>query len=119
MPYQRPEDDGDWSLLRRFGMEFRRCRLSSGLSQVALAERSGVSQSTISRIERGKASSAALIKLVKISWVMGTWFPFGFCPHPHYCSWNRLEEDGAHSNDSRRPAVSEDLLESIRFGRDD
>ena len=119
MPYQRPEGEGDWRLLRRFGVEFRRCRISSGLSQVALAERSGVSQSTISRIERGKASSAALIKLVKISWVLDTWFPFGFCPHPHYCSWNRLEENGSHSHDSRRPATSEDYLESIRFGRED
>jgi transcriptional regulator with XRE-family HTH domain len=97
-------------MLRRFGTEFRRCRIYAGLSQVVLAERSGVSQSTISRIERGKASSAAMFKLVRISHAMGDRFPFAFCPHPHYCAWNRLDEDGVHSR-NRAPIVSEDDLD--------
>jgi transcriptional regulator with XRE-family HTH domain len=116
MPYQRPEGERDRQLLRRFGTEFRRCRLYAGLSQVALAERSGVSQSTISRLERGKASSAAMFKLVRISDAMGDRFPFAFCPHPHYCAWNRLEEDGVASR-NRAPIVSEDYLHTLRTGQ--
>lgn len=54
MPYLMPEDQRDRALLQRFGIELRRCRLAAGLSQVALAERSGVSQSTISRLEDGR-----------------------------------------------------------------
>ncbi len=119
MPYQRPEDERDWSLLRRFGVEFRRCRHHAGLSQVELARRSGVSQSTISRIERGRASSAAMFKLAKVGHVLDYSFPFGFCPHPHDCFWNRLDEDGAHSLDPRRPIATDDYLESIRSGAAD
>ena len=116
MPYQRPSDERDHRLLRRFGTEFRRCRIYAGLSQVVLAERSGVSQSTISRLERGKASSAAMFKLVLISAAMGDGFPFAFCPHPHHCAWNRLDEDGVHSRD-RAPIVSEDYLPTLRAGQ--
>ncbi len=119
MPYQQPEDDRDLALLRRFGVEFRRCRLYAGLSQVRLAERSGVSQSTISRIERGQASSASLLKLVRISAAMLSGFPLGYCPHPHYCPWNRLEPDGTTSLDHRRPIASEEWLEDLRNGRRD
>ncbi len=119
MPYQLPEHERDRRLLRRFGVEFRRCRLYAGLSQVELARRSGVSQSTISRIERGKAPSAAMFKLVKISHAMGHGFPLGFCPHPHFCSWSRLDEDGLQSRDPRRPVASDDYLEAIRTGRAD
>lgn len=119
MPYQQPEGERDLALLRRFGVEFRRCRLYAGLSQVRLAEQSGVSQSTISRIERGRASSASLIKLVRISAAMLTGFPLGYCPHPHFCPWNRLNADGTSSNDPRRPIVSEEWLDDFRRrGRD-
>ena len=119
MPYQRPEGDRDWGLLRRFGVEFRRCRVYAGLSQVELARRSGVSQSTISRIERGKAPSASLIKLVRISHAMGAGFPFAYCPHPHFCPWNRLDEDGRASLDPRRPIAAEEFLADIYAdGRD-
>ncbi|MEX1344069.1 MAG: helix-turn-helix transcriptional regulator [Candidatus Limnocylindrales bacterium] len=110
MPYQRPEGEHDQGLLRRFGIEFRRCRLYAGLSQVELARQSGVSQSTISRIERGKASSAALLKLVRISDAMRSGFPLGYCPHPHFCPWNRLNADGTTSPDPRRPVASEEFL---------
>ena len=116
MPYQRPADERDRRLLRRFGTELRRCRIHAGLSQVVLAERSGVSQSTISRLERGKASSAAMFKLVLISAAMGDGFPLAFCPHPHHCAWNRLDEDGVHSR-NRAPIVSEDYLPTLRAGQ--
>ena len=119
MPYQQPEGERDLALLRRFGVEFRRCRIYAGLTQARLAELSGVSQSTISRIERGKASSASLIKLVRISDVMLTGFPLGYCPHPHLCPWNRLEADGTVSPDRRRPIVSEEWMQDFLDGRHD
>lgn len=117
MPYQRPEGERDRALLRRFGVELRRCRLYAGLSQVTLAQLSGVSQSTISRIERGKASSAALIKLVRLSDAMPGGFPFAYCPHPHLCPWNRLDEDGRTSIDPYRPIVSEETRAELLRNR--
>ena len=53
------ETAGEAELRRRFeaaielGLQFRDARLASGLSQRQLAERSGVRQADISRIERG------------------------------------------------------------------
>jgi transcriptional regulator with XRE-family HTH domain len=94
MPYQRPQDERDDRILRRFGLELRRCRLSAGLSQMVLSDRSGVSQSTISRLENGKAASAAMFKLVRLSDAMGGGLPLAFCPHDHACAWQGLDEDG-------------------------
>ena len=67
MPYV-PGDTGYIDgLLRDFGAELRRCRETANLSQNQLAERSGVSQSTISRMERGLAARAALWKLIMLA----------------------------------------------------
>ena len=38
----------------RFGAELKRRRLAAGLSQVALAERSGTTPNSIARMERGE-----------------------------------------------------------------
>ena len=95
MPYQGPETPGLAGLLRQFGAELRRCRIHAGFSQTQLAERSGVSQSTISRLERGKAPMAAMLKLVLLSATLGYRFPLAYCPHDHSCAWERLDENGA------------------------
>jgi len=68
--------------------------MHAGLSQVRLAEASRVSQSTISRLERGKASSAAMFKLVLLGDALGNGLPLAFCPHDHVCAWQRLDDDG-------------------------
>jgi transcriptional regulator with XRE-family HTH domain len=112
MPYQRPEDDRDVRMLRRFGLELRRCRIYAGLSQVELSARSGVSQSTISRLENGKASSAAMFKIVLIGDAMGRGLPLAFCPHDHHCTWPRLNENGTPSRDGTRP-VADDFLDAF------
>jgi len=57
-----------------------------------------------------------MFKLVLISAAMGDGFPFAFCPHPHHCAWNRLDEDGVHSR-NRAPFVSEDYLPTLRGDR--
>ena len=53
-----------------------------------------ISGITISRLERGKAPAAAMIKLVLLSDTLGYRFPLGFCPHDHACAWERLDEHG-------------------------
>lgn len=106
MPYRMPEDERDRVLLRSFGVQLRRCRLMSGLSQVVLAERSGVSQSTISRLERGVAPAASVYKLVLLGAVLGVRLPLAFCPHHHHCSWRPLREDG--TPDRRREPIADE-----------
>ena len=76
-----------------FGKLVRRCRRSSGLSQRRLGDRSGVSQSTISRLERGLVPGLATWKLVKIGFVLGVRLPLAFCPHDHECAWPKYATD--------------------------
>ena len=73
--------------LEIFGQRIRAGRHRMGLSQRQLANRAGVSQSTISRLERGRCIGLAFISLVAICAAMGTDFPFGSCPHDHKCRW--------------------------------
>jgi transcriptional regulator with XRE-family HTH domain len=95
MPYNPVDSDGQDEMVRRFGVELRRCRLRAGLSQDSLAEQSGVAQSTISRLERGRAPHAAMLKLVLLSEALGSQLPLAFCPHGHACAWERLDVNGA------------------------
>lgn len=52
--------------LEALGQVLRRLRRERGLSQVALADRSGVHQSTISRLESGKAPWFKVLTLARI-----------------------------------------------------
>ena len=70
-----------------FGRMFRRARLMAGYSQRALAARSGVSQSVISRFERGMAPGMSVERLVILCDALAPHMPFGFCPHEHRCAW--------------------------------
>jgi transcriptional regulator with XRE-family HTH domain len=71
------------------GARFRNGRQQAGLTQRRLAALSGVSQSVISRFERGLNSGMSVERLVKIANALGPYFPFGFCPHDHGCSHPR------------------------------
>ena len=70
-----------------FGARMRLGRRQLGLSQRRLAEVAGVSQSLISRLERGVATGIGLVYVVAIGMALGPEFPFGFCPHEHPCKW--------------------------------
>ncbi|MFV2062109.1 MAG: helix-turn-helix domain-containing protein [Chloroflexota bacterium] len=94
MPYLEADTSGMRELMERFGAELRRCRYQVGLSQSSLAQRSGVPQSTISRLERGRTARVPVVKLVMLSEAMGRFFPFAFCPHDHGCAWQRLDSSG-------------------------
>ncbi len=87
-----------------FGKLVRFSRRSAGFSQFRLAERSGVSQSTISRLERGLVPGMAVWKLVKIGFVLGIRLPLAFCPHDHECSWPKYATERLGKlTDYRRP----------------
>lgn len=91
MPYRDPDQTGLRDLLRQFGVELRRCRLRCGLSQVKLADLSGVSQSSISRLERGRAPYAGLHLILRLGAAMEGQLPLAFCPHRHSCGWEQLD----------------------------
>lgn len=71
------------------GARFRNGRRQAGLTQSTLAFRSGVSQSVISRLERGLATGMSVERLVRIANAIGPSFPFGFCPHDDQCAYPR------------------------------
>ena len=67
MPYRTEIDDAAVrAYLRRIGGQIRIYRLAGGLSQSHLAALSGVSQPTISRLERGLAPGVRLERLAAI-----------------------------------------------------
>jgi len=62
----------------------------AGLSQEQLSYKSGVSQSVISRFERGLAPGMTTERLIMIGAVLDLRLPLGFCPHDHGCLWSRI-----------------------------
>lgn len=68
----------------------RRGRLFLRISQRTLSGRCGVSQSMISRLERGRAGSMPAERLVMVGEALGRAFPLGYCPHEHRCGWQAL-----------------------------
>ena len=70
-----------------FGARMRFGRMQAGISQRRLADLTGVSQSVISRLERGVATGIGLIYVVAIGMALGPDFPFGFYPHDDRCKW--------------------------------
>lgn len=69
------------------GARFRHGRRQAGMSQRRLAERAGVSQSMVSRFERGRAPGMGALRFIRIGMALGPQFPFGFCSHEHRCKW--------------------------------
>ena len=69
------------------GARFRRGRQQAGLSQRRVAERAGVSQSEVSRLERGLGGGISTYRFVRIGLALGPTFPFGCCPHHEACPY--------------------------------
>jgi DNA-binding XRE family transcriptional regulator len=89
-PYWRERGRyGIWPLPQMvlFGARIRRGRLNAGMSQRQLAAKAGVSQSGISRLERGLGIGMTAMRLVAIGMALGPDFPFGCCSHEHRCAW--------------------------------
>jgi len=70
------------------GERFRRGRRQVGLSQRRVASRSGISQSEISRFERGMTPGMSAYRVFAIALALGPRFPFGSCPHEHRCVYS-------------------------------
>jgi len=73
------------------GRYIRRCRSLAGLTQHQLAKRAGVSQSMVSRAERGLTPGMSAVTLIRIVQPLARFFPFGVCPHDHNCSWQPVK----------------------------
>ncbi|MEP7159340.1 MAG: helix-turn-helix transcriptional regulator [Chloroflexota bacterium] len=96
----RKDEHTTWGTVEA-GKRFRRGRLLVGLSQRAVAAKAGVSQSEISRFERGMTPHMSAYKVLEIGLALGPRFPFGYCPHDHQCAnarpsmeselWERLD----------------------------
>lgn len=63
----------------------------AGMSQQQLAAKAQISQSVISRFERGLAPGMSTERLIVLAEAVGWRFPLGFCPHGHDCKWTRIE----------------------------
>jgi DNA-binding XRE family transcriptional regulator len=90
-PYWRERERyGVWPLpeLVLFGARIRHGRQQAGMSQRRLADKAGVSQSLVSRLERGVAHGMSAMRLVAVGMAIGPTFPFGFCSHDHPCKWS-------------------------------
>lgn len=85
-PWRRNLSDGLYAVwpvpeMVVMGARFRNGRLMSGQSQREVAARSGVSQTGVSRLERGLATGMSAERIIRIAAAIGPGFPFGFCPH--------------------------------------
>lgn len=76
--------------LVEFGRNVRRARRIIGLSQQRVADRAQISQSMLSRLERGLAPAMPTEALVRLGRVLGGAFPLGTCPHDHDCPWQPI-----------------------------
>ena len=79
-------------LLVAFGQYVKRARYLANLSQHQLAEKSGVEQGNISRLERALAPATKVERIVRLGAAMGRRFPLGYCPHEHWCEWQPAPE---------------------------
>src|SRR5438045_9774383 len=77
----RPMGDPETVGISLLGRYVRRSRLLAGLTQQQLADKAGVSQSMVSRAERGLAPAMATVRLVRMVQPLARFFPFGVCPH--------------------------------------
>src|SRR5687767_3589188 len=69
------------------GARFRNGREMVGYSQRAVAAAAGISQSVVSRFERGLVRRMSAERIVRLALALGPRFPFGSCPHDHGCAW--------------------------------
>jgi transcriptional regulator with XRE-family HTH domain len=76
--------------LRVIGRYLRRSRRYLGKTQQQLADSVGLSQSMVSRAERGVAPAMRLERLLLLCTALGRLFPIGSCPHDHDCAWQPI-----------------------------
>ncbi len=85
----RPMADEDRQALQIVGHAVRIARGRAAMSQRELAARAGVSQTAISRMERGLVWGMGVIYFARVARVLGDTLTLGGCPHGHRCDFNR------------------------------
>jgi len=83
----REMSEADRRSLVLLGAAIRIARHRMALTQRQLAERSGVSQTAISRMECGRVWGMAIVRFARVAWVLEEGTPLGGCPHPHQCDY--------------------------------
>jgi len=73
--------------LELLGRYLRRSRRLAEVTQRDLALQAGVSQTMLSRAERGAAAAMPMERFVAMVTPLDRLFPFGCCPHDHNCAW--------------------------------
>lgn len=94
-----------------FGQYVKRARYMAHKTQNELAAAAGVDQPLISRLERALAPATKIDKVVRLSEALGRAFPFGYCPHEHWCQWQPAPPPPA---DPPIDNLSETMRELIR-----
>lgn len=87
---QRRESEHSHVHVLAVGRYLRRSRRYAQLTQRALAADGGLSQTMVSRLERGNAPAAPIQTFLRASAALGRLFPLGFCPHDHGCAWQPI-----------------------------
>jgi DNA-binding XRE family transcriptional regulator len=78
----------DRQALEMLGAAVRIGRKRMGLSQDALAASAEVSQTAVSRLERGMVWGMAVVRFARVASVLGPRMPLGGCPHTHRCAYD-------------------------------
>jgi transcriptional regulator with XRE-family HTH domain len=79
----------DLQALAVIGQAVRIARERAAWSQRRLAVRAGVSQSAISRMERGAVRGIGLVYFARVARALGDAMPMVGCPHGHACDYDR------------------------------
>jgi transcriptional regulator with XRE-family HTH domain len=73
------------------GRYLRRARRYAQKSQQRVADETGVTQSMVSRAERGLAPGMRFVRFARMCEALGRLFPLGACPHDHDCAWQPIK----------------------------
>ena len=85
----RTFSEPDRQALAIVGHAVRIARERAALSQRRLAARAGVSQSAISRMERGAVRGIDLLYFARVAAALADAMPLAGCPHGHGCDYDR------------------------------
>lgn len=84
------------------GRYLRRARGYALKSQERVGHETGVSQSMVSRAERGLAPGMGFGRFVQMCEALGRLFPLGTCPHEHECAWQPIKPPQHRTTDVER-----------------
>jgi transcriptional regulator with XRE-family HTH domain len=99
---RREEADSHITEPVALGRYLIRSRRYAGKTQRELSGAAGVSQSMMSRLERGRATMTPLRNFLQVGSALGRLFPMGCCPHDHACAWQPIRPPESRTSDAQR-----------------